>query len=131
MNNRKRTKKLRKQNSIGKIRHDNRLNGSSKDVKLREPEKVPKPQVVLTNAKRTLNRSQSVDHNIGSSPHQYEVFPPNPTRRLRCSHSVSDENLWLIGDLDSFHVQVTRRGGEGNWRDGGRAYFSYSVDNLN
>ena len=57
----------------------------------------------------------------------------NSTRIVRCSHSRSIKNLWLVGSMESFHAQVKRRqeSGDGDGNSSGKSSnFNYSVDNL-
>ena len=82
---------------------------------------------------RGLKRSQSIGHNIGSNRHEYGISTLNMARRVRCFHSRSNENLWLVGSMESFHTQVKRRqeSGDGDGYNSGKSsHFSHSVDNL-
>ena len=82
---------------------------------------------------RRLQRGQSTGHSIGSSIHEYGLSPLNSTRRVKCSHSRSNENLLLVGSMERFHVQIKKRqeSGDGDGYSSGKSSnFSYSDDNL-
>ena len=124
---RKQTKTIRKQNSFGKIGSALKLENDTKhaeataeststyDCKLPVKESITTPGITSTpnSLKKQrkyknsgLKRSQSIGHSIGSDRHEFRMSPLNSTRRVRCSHSRSNENLWLVGSYSVDNLET-------------------------
>ena len=136
-------KKLKKQSSIGKIKVKNgdlietnisdedksfvTKNSKSKRNGITSAPSTPKKQ--RKKRREGLKRSQSTGQNIGVERHQYGLTEIDRTRRVKCSHSRSNENLWLVGSMESFHIQVRSRHASGEFSSRS-SLFSFSEEHL-
>ena len=146
-NSQDKKQKLKNQTSIGKIKTKeenkrSKLNGGNfSNVESKNANRTTKNERSgITSAPSTpkkqrkikaqgLKRSQSTGQNIGFERHEYGLTELDRTRRVKCSHSKSNENLWLVGSMESFHIQVRSRHASGEFSSRS-SLFSFSEERL-